>query len=151
MKTLSLRKEDVKRKWYVVDAQGKTLGRLATKIATTLSGKDKPFYTPHIDSGDFVVVVNAKDVFLSGQKREKKIYYRHSGYIGGLKETKAKDMLIKHPERVIKLAVKGMLQKNKLAAGMLRRLKVYKDKEHPHSAQNPEVLNMQFKAMTKSK
>jgi len=151
MKTLSLRKEDVKRKWYVVDAQGKTLGRLATKIATTLSGKDKPFYTPHIDSGDFVVVVNAKDVFLSGQKREKKIYYRHSGYIGGLKETKAKDMLIKHPERVIKLAVKGMLQKNKLAAGMLRRLKVYKDKEHPHNAQNPEVLNMQFKAMTKSK
>lgn len=142
MKTLSLRKEDVKRKWYIVDAQGKILGRLASKIATILSGKDKPFYTPHIDGGDFVIVVNAKDIFLSGQKREKKIYYRHSGYIGGLKETKAKDMLSKHPERVIKLAVKGMLQKNKLAAGMLRRLKVYKDKEHPHIAQNPEVLDV---------
>ena len=142
MKTLSLRKEDVKRKWYIVDAQGKILGRLASKIATILSGKDKPFYTPHIDGGDFVIVVNAKDIFLSGMKREKKIYYRYSGYIGGLKETKAKDMLSKHPERVIKLAVKGMLQKNKLAAGMLRRLKVYKDKKHPHITQNPEVLDV---------
>jgi len=140
MKTLSLRKEDVKRKWYIVDIQGKTLGRIATKIATILSGKDKPFYTPHVDNGDFVVVVNAKDVFLSGQKKEKKIYYRYSGYIGGLKEIKAKDMLKKHPERVIKLAVKGMLPKNKLASRMLRRLKVYKDKEHLHTAQNPEVL-----------
>ncbi|TES90624.1 MAG: 50S ribosomal protein L13, partial [Candidatus Cloacimonadota bacterium] len=133
MKTLSLRKEDVKRKWYIVDIQGKTLGRIATKIATILSGKDKPFYTPHVDNGDFVVVVNAKDVFLSGQKKEKKIYYRYSGYIGGLKEIKAKDMLKKHPERVIKLAVKGMLPKNKLASRMLRRLKVYKDKEHLHT------------------
>lgn len=142
MKTLSLRKEDVERKWYIINAEGKTLGRLATKIVTILSGKDKPFYTPHIDNGDFVVVVNAKEVFLSGQKKEKKIYYRYSGYIGGLKEIKAKEMLKNHPERVIKLAVKGMLPKNKLAARMLRRLKVYKNEVHPHTAQNPEVLKV---------
>ncbi len=142
MKTLSLRKEDVKRKWYLVDAQGKTLGRLATRIATILSGKEKPFYTPHVDNGDFVIVINAKDVFLSGQKREKKIYYRHSGYVGGLKEIKAKDMLSRHPDRVIRLAVKGMLPKNKLGTRMLRRLKVYKDIKQPHNAQNPEVLKL---------
>jgi len=142
MKTPSLRKEDVKRTWYVIDAQGKTLGRLATKIATMLSGKDKPFYTPHVDSGDFIIVLNAKDIYLSGQKREKKMYYRHSGYIGGLKEITAKEMLSKHPERVIMLAVKGMLPKNKLASRMLTRLKVYKDNNHPHSAQNPKTFDL---------
>jgi len=142
MKTLSLRKEDVKRKWYIVDATGKTLGRLATKIVKKLSGKDKSFYTPHIDSGDFVIVINAKDVFLSGQKKEQKIYYRHSGYTGGLKETSAKEMLDKHPERVITSAVKGMLPKNKLGTRMLKRLKVYRSALHPHSAQKPETLSL---------
>ncbi|MCK4233130.1 50S ribosomal protein L13 [candidate division WOR-3 bacterium] len=142
MKTLSLRKEDVERKWYLVDAKGKTLGRLATKIATMLSGKDKPSYTPHVDNGDFIVVINAKDIFLSGQKKEQKMYYRYSGYIGGLKEITAKEMLVKHPERVITLAVKGMLPKNKLAARMLKRLKVYKDSKQPHNSQNPKPLDM---------
>jgi len=142
MKTPSLRKEDVKRTWHIIDAQGKTLGRLATKIATMLSGKDKPFYTPHVDGGDFIIVLNAKDIYLSGQKREQKMYYRHSGYIGGLKEIKAKEMLAKHPERVIMLAVKGMLPKNKLASRMLTRLKVYKDNNHPHAAQNPKTFNL---------
>ncbi|OQX56386.1 MAG: 50S ribosomal protein L13 [Candidatus Cloacimonas sp. 4484_209] len=142
MKTLSLRKEDINRKWYVIDAKGKTLGRIATKIATLLMGKGKPSYTPHIDNGDFVVVINAKEVFLSGQKREQKRYYRYSGYIGGLRETTAKDMLKKHPERVIRLAVKGMLPKNKLGDRMLKRLKVYKDELHPHAVQKPEVLEV---------
>ncbi|TET16640.1 MAG: 50S ribosomal protein L13 [Candidatus Cloacimonadota bacterium] len=142
MKTPSLRKEDVKRTWHIIDAQGKTLGRLATKIATMLSGKDKPFYTPHVDGGDFIIVLNAKDIYLSGQKREQKMYYRHSGYIGGLKEIKAKEMLAKHPERVIMLAVKGMLPKNKLASRMLTRLKVYKDNNHPHAAQSPKTFNL---------
>jgi large subunit ribosomal protein L13 len=142
MKTASLRKEDVVRKWYIVSADGKALGRLATKIATVLSGKHKPFYTPHVDGGDFVVVLNAKRVHLTGQKRSQKMYYHHSGYIGGLRETKAREMIDKHPERVIKLAVKGMLPKNKLASGMLRRLKVYSDATHPHACQNPEALDV---------
>jgi len=142
MKTMSLRKEDVQRKWYIVDAKDKTLGRLATRIATVLSGKDKPFYTNHVDNGDFVIVLNSKDVFLSGQKSEKKMYYRHSGYIGGLTETKAKDMLTKHPERIVQFAVKGMLPKNKLGDRMLTRLKVYKNSQHPHSSQKPEVLKV---------
>jgi large subunit ribosomal protein L13 len=137
MKTLSLRKEDVERKWYVIDAQGKILGRLSTKIATILSGKNKPSYTPHVDNGDFVIVLNAKEIVLTGQKKDQKVYYRHSGYIGGLKETKAKDMLDKHPERVIFSAVKGMLPKNKLGERMLKRLKVYKDTTHPHGSQKP--------------
>jgi large subunit ribosomal protein L13 len=142
MKTASLRKEDVIRKWYIVDAEGKVLGRLATKIATLLSGKHKPFYTPHVDGGDFVIVLNAKRVQLTGQKREQKVYYRHSGYVGGLTEIKAREMIDKHPERVIKLAVKGMLPKNKLASRMLRRLKVYSDVIHPHESQKPETLNI---------
>jgi large subunit ribosomal protein L13 len=142
MKTAALRKEDVKRKWHIVDAKGKVLGRLATKLATVLSGKDKPFYSPHVDGGDFVIVLNAKHVQLTGQKREQKMYYRHSGYVGGLKEIKARQMLDTHPERVIKLAVKGMLPKNKLASRMLRRLKVYKNGTHPHGSQKPEILNL---------
>ncbi len=142
MKTVSLRKEDVKRKWYVVDAKEKTLGRLSTRIATLLSGKDKPLYTNHVDNGDFVIVLNSKDIFLSGQKQQKKNYYSYSGYIGGLRKINAGDMLKKHPERIIKLAVKGMLPKNKLGDRMLKRLKVYKDSQHPHTAQNPEVLKI---------
>jgi large subunit ribosomal protein L13 len=142
MKTAALRKEDVKRKWHIVDAKGKVLGRLATKLATVLSGKDKPFYSPHVDGGDFVIVLNAKHVLLTGQKREQKMYYRHSGYVGGLKEIKARQMLDTHPDRVIKLAVKGMLPKNKLASRMLSRLKVYKNGTHPHESQKPEILNL---------
>ena len=142
MKTASLRKEDVVRKWFIVDAEGKVLGRLATKIATVLSGKNKAFYTAHVDGGDFVVVLNAKRVHLTGRKREQKVYYRHSGYVGGLRETTAREMLEKHPERVIKLAVKGMLPKNKLASRMLRRLKVYSDTIHPHESQKAEILNI---------
>ena len=142
MKTASLRKEDVKRKWHIVDAQGKVLGRLATKIATVLSGKDKPFYTNHVDGGDFVIVLNAKLVHLTGQKRDQKMYYRHSGYVGGLKEIKAREMLDKHPERVIKLAVKGMLPKNKLGRKIFKNLKVYTGPEHPHTAQKPEKLDI---------
>jgi large subunit ribosomal protein L13 len=142
MKTAALRKEDVKRKWHIVDAKGKVLGRLATKLAAVLSGKDKPFYSPHVDGGDFVIVLNAKHVLLTGQKREQKMYYRHSGYVGGLKEIKARQMLDTHPDRVIKLAVKGMLPKNKLASRMLSRLKVYKNGTHPHESQKPEILNL---------
>lgn len=142
MKTASLRKEDVVRKWYIIDAEGKVLGRLSTRIATVLSGKNKPFYSPHVDGGDFVIVLNAKRVQLTGAKREKKVYYRHSGYVGGLREMKAREMLDKHPDRVIKLAVKGMLPKNKLASRMLRRLKVYPDTAHPHASQSPEALSI---------
>lgn len=142
MKTASKRKEDVVRKWYIVDAEGKVLGRLSTRIATVLSGKHKPFYTPHVDGGDFVVVLNAKKVLLTGQKLQQKTYYRHSGYVGGLRETKAKEMLARHPERVIMIAVKGMLPKNKLGARMLRRLKVYSDSTHPHASQTMETLKI---------
>jgi large subunit ribosomal protein L13 len=142
MKTPSLRKEDVKRKWYVVDAKGKTLGRFASKIATILSGKNKSFYTPHVDSGDFVIVLNAAHIFIPEKKKEQKVYYHHSGYVGGMKKTKAKVMLKKHPERVIKLAVKGMLPKNKLGSRMLKRLRVYKDDKHPHQSQKTEVLEL---------
>lgn len=142
MKTPSLRKEDVKRKWFIVDAKGKTLGRFASKIATILSGKNKPFYTPHVDSGDFVIVLNAAEIFLPEKKKEQKMYYHHSGYIGGMKKTTAKEMLKKHPERVIKLAVKGMLPKNKLGRRMIKRLRVYKDDKHPHKAQKTEVLDL---------
>ncbi len=142
MKTASIRKEDVERKWYIVDADGKVLGRLATRLATVLSGKHKSFYTPHIDGGDYVVVLNAAKVLLTGQKRQQKTYYHHSGYVGGLRETKAKDMLAKHPDRVIKHAVKGMLPKNKLGTQMLRRLKVYGDSAHPHASQKMETLKI---------
>ena len=142
MKTAALRKEDVKRKWHIVDAKGKVLGRLATRLATVLSGKHKPLYSPHVDGGDFVIVLNAKHVQLTGQKREQKMYYRHSGYVGGLKEIRVRQMLDTHPERVIKLAVKGMLPKNKLASRMLRRLKVYRDGTHPHESQKPEILSL---------
>ncbi len=139
-KTYFAKKEEVERKWYVVDASGKALGRLAREIAVVLRGKNKPTYTPFVDTGDYVIVVNAEKVALTGNKMNDKFYYRHSGYLGNLKKTSAKDMLQKHPEKVIKLAVRGMMPKGVLGRHMLKKLKVYRGPEHPHQAQKPETL-----------
>jgi large subunit ribosomal protein L13 len=128
------------REWVLVDAGGKTLGRLATQIADALRGKGKPEYTPHIDTGDFVVVINARDVVVSGNKRADKLYLRHSGYPGGLRTRTFEDMITKRPEEVIRLAVKGMLPRNRLARQQLRKLKIYAGPEHPHEAQRPRPL-----------
>ncbi|PRX39357.1 LSU ribosomal protein L13P [Planifilum fimeticola] len=133
---------EVERKWYVVDAKGKTLGRLASEVAALLRGKHKPQFTPHVDTGDFVIVINAKDVQLTGKKLSNKIYYRHSGWPGGLKMTNAADMRNTRPERMIELAVKGMLPKTSLGRRQLRKLKVYAGPEHPHQAQQPEVWEL---------
>lgn len=132
---------DIQRKWHLIDAKDKVLGRLATRIAMLLMGKRKPNYTPHLDQGDFVVVINAEKVKLTGKKLQGKIYYSHSGYPGGLKEKTAEELLKKHPERVIELAVKRMLPKNKLGRKMLKRLKVYAGERHPHQAQNPHRID----------
>ncbi len=137
MKTYMAKFEPEKRKWYLIDAKGKVLGRLATQIANVLRGKNKPTFTPHVDCGDFVVVINAKYVKLTGKKWEQKKYYRHSGYIGGLKEIKASHMAKRFPEGLIIHAVKGMLPKNRLANRLITKLKVYPEAEHPHKAQNP--------------
>ncbi len=142
MKTFMLRKEDVQRDWYVVDATGKTLGRLASEIARILMGKHKPTYTPHVDNGDFIIVVNAEKIHVTGKKLDKKIYYKHTGYMGHLKETTLREMLQKKPEEVIRLAVRGMLPKNKLRDRRMKRLKVYAGPEHPHAAQNPKPLEL---------
>jgi len=142
MKTLSAKKEDVERKWYLVDAEGQVLGRLATHLASILTGKTKPIYTPHVDTGDFVVVVNADRIRLTGKKLEKKVYYWHTGYPGGIKDISAKDLLAKKPERVLKHAVKGMLPKNPLGRQMFKKLKVYAGPDHPHQAQEPEPLKI---------
>ena len=140
MKTYNAKPGEIARHWYVVDADGQTLGRLATRIADQLRGKGKPEYTPHVDTGDFVIVVNAEKVRVTGKKLEQKIYYRHSGYPGGLRERTLAEQLARRPEEVIRKAVKGMLPKNKLAAAQLRKLKVYAGPEHPHAAQNPAPL-----------
>lgn len=140
MKTYTPRAEEVRKEWYLVDAEGQTLGRLATRIADALTGKRKPIYAPHLDVGDFVVVVNAEKVRLTGRKLDQKAYHRHSGYPGGLRSIPARELLRKHPERVLRLAVKGMLPKNKLRRVRLRKLKVYAGPEHPHSAQQPRPL-----------
>ncbi len=142
MKTYMAKFEPDKRPWYLIDAKGKTLGRIATRIAVLLRGKDKPTFTPNVDCGAFVVVVNAKHVKLTGGKLDKKKYYRHSGYIGGLKEISARKMLKEHPERVIVHAVKGMLPKSRLANRLITKLKVYADEEHPHKAQNPVKIEV---------
>ena len=142
MKTFMLKKEEVQREWYVVDATGKTLGRLASEIAKILIGKQKPTYTPHVDNGDFVVVINADKIHVTGKKLDKKVYYKHTGYMGHLKETTLREMLQKKPEEVIRLAVRGMLPKNKLRDRRMKRLKVYAAPEHPHSAQNPKPLEL---------
>jgi large subunit ribosomal protein L13 len=140
MKTFLPKVKDLERKWYLVDANGQVLGRLASEIAFVLMGKRKPTYTDFLDGGDFVIVVNAEKVKMTGKKWDEKAYYSHSGYPGGLKEVSAKRMLEKHPERIVQFAVKGMLPKNKLGRRMLKRLKVYSGEEHPHTAQQPEAL-----------
>lgn len=140
--TPSTRPQDVQHDWYVIDAENKTLGRLATEVARRLRGKHKPEYTPHVDTGDYIVVVNAEKVAVTGNKMADKMYYRHTGYIGNLKSTNLADLLAKHPERVIEIAVKGMLPKNPLGRAMYRKLKVYAGGEHPHTAQQPVALEL---------
>jgi large subunit ribosomal protein L13 len=142
MKTYSVKAGEIERHWFVVDAQGKILGRLATEVARILRGKHKPIYTPHLDTGDFVVVINADKVALSGRKADQKEYFRHTGFMGGEKFIPFRRMLEKHPERVIELAVKGMLPKNALGKQMRKKLKVYAGTDHPHQAQQPETLNI---------
>ena len=141
MKTFSLKNTEVSRDWVLFDASGKILGRFATKIADKLRGKDKPTFTPHVDGGDFVVVINADKVKVTGNKAEQKKYYKHSLYPGGLKEKSYKEVLESTPERIIKNAVKGMLPKNKLGKSIIKKLKVYSGSEHPHESQNPSVWN----------
>lgn len=140
MKTYVANPETRERNWLVVDASGETLGRLATQIAGRLRGKHKPEYTPHCDVGDFVVVINAEKIAVTGKKRQEKLYHRHSGYPGGLRTRTLNDMLERKPEEVIRLAVKGMLPRNRLARAQLRKLKVYAGPEHPHAAQQPEKM-----------
>ena len=140
MKSFIAKPAEVERKWYVVDAEGKTLGRLASEVASILRGKKKPTYTPHVDCGDYVIVVNAEKIAVTGKKLDQKIYYRHSEYVGGMKETTLKEMLAKHPERVIEHAVKGMLPKGPLGREMYKKLFVYAGPDHKHAAQKPEAL-----------
>ena len=142
MKTYTANAQTVDRQWLIVDAAGATLGRLAVELAKRLRGKHKPEYTPHVDTGDYIVVVNAEKVRVTGNKGKGKIYYRHTGYPGGLKEASFDKMIERHPERVIELAVKGMLPKNPLGRAMYRKLKVYAGTEHPHAAQNPVELKV---------
>lgn len=142
MRTYMPKAAEVQREWYVVDAAGKTLGRLATRIATMLRGKHKPTYTPFLDMGDYIIVVNADKVVLTGNKAEEKVYYRHSGYLGGLKEISFEQMMATHPERVIRRAVRGMLPHNRLGRAMLKKLKVYAGPDHPHQAQQPKRLDL---------
>ncbi len=143
MNTFMQKKETVNRKWYVIDAEGVVLGRLATKVANVLSGKHKPTYTPHIDCGDYVIVVNAEKVKLTGNKLNDKKYYNHSGYVGGLRERNAKTMIENYPEEMIERAVKGMLPKGALGADMYRKLFVYAGPEHKHEAQKPIEMKVQ--------
>ena len=142
MKTYSVKADEIQREWYLIDAEGKTLGRLASEIAKILRGKHKPIYSPHLDCGDYVIVINAEKIRVTGRKLDQKIYYRHSGYPGGLKSITLREQLAKHPERVIKAAVKGMLPKNRLGRKMLKKLKVYAGASHPHQAQQPKVLEL---------
>jgi len=142
MKTFTAKPETVQRDWYVVDAEGKTLGRLATELASRLRGKHKAEYTPHVDTGDYIIVLNAEKVAVTGNKREDKIYYRHTGFVGGIKQATFEEMIARSPERVIEIAVKGMLPKGPLGRAMFRKLKVYAGNEHNHAAQQPQVLDI---------
>ena len=142
MRTFSAKSETVEHGWYVVDAAGQTLGRLASELAKRLRGKHKAIFTPHVDTGDYLVVINAKDIKVTGKKLTDKIYYRHSGYTGGMKEIRLKDELAKHPERVIENAVKGMLPKNPLGRDMLEKLRIFAGSEHLHDAQQPVALEL---------
>ena len=140
MKTYMANPNKIERKWYVVDATDKTLGRLTSEIAKVLRGKNKPVYTPHIDTGDYVIVVNAEKIAVTGKKLDQKVYYHHSDYVGGMKESTLREMMAKKPEQVIELAVKGMLPKGPLGRSMIKKLHVYAGPEHDHQAQKPEVL-----------
>lgn len=142
MKTWNAKPNELEKRWYVVDADGKTLGRLSTLIADTLRGKTKPTYTPHVDTGDFVIVVNAEKIAVTGNKLDEKMYYRHSAYPGGLKQRTLRQQLDKRPTDVIRIAVKGMLPKNKLASAQLTKLKIYAGPDHPHEAQAPVPLEV---------
>jgi len=142
MKTLSAKPETVKRDWYVVDAAGKTLGRLSTEIARRLRGKHKPEFTPHVDTGDYIVVLNAEKVRVTGKKAKAKQYYRHTGYPGGIRSVSFETLIQQHPERAIETAVKGMLPRGPLGRAMFKKLKVYAGNEHPHAAQQPQVLEI---------
>lgn len=141
--TYSAKQSDIEGKWWIVDAEGMVLGRLATVIASRIRGKHNPLFTPHVDTGDSVIVINAEKIVLTGRKMEQKKYYRHSGYIGGLKTTSAREMLERKPQEMIRLAVKGMLPKNRLGYRLIQKLKVYAGNQHPHVAQKPEVLELQ--------
>jgi large subunit ribosomal protein L13 len=143
MKTYNAKPGEIAREWYLVDADGQTLGRLATRIADTLRGKRKPQYTPHVDTGDFVIVVNAEKIAVTGNKLDQKRYYRHSGYPGGLRTRTLRDQLDRRPTEVLRVAVKGMLPKNRLARRQLTKLKIYAGPEHPHAAQNPRPLDLE--------
>ncbi len=145
MKTLLPKVNEIQKKWFVVDASGKVLGRLATQLATRLRGKHRPDFTPHLDTGDFIIVINAEKVKLTGNKLDKKMYHRHSGYLGGLKSINARTMLDKKPEEVIRLAVKRMMPKNKLARQQMKKLKIYRGAAHPHQAQMPEPLEISIR------
>src|ERR687883_78689 len=142
MKTWNAKQGEIERRWYVVDAQGQTLGRLATRIADTLRGKSKPEYTPHVDTGDFVVVVNAEKIGVTGSKLDDKMYHRHSGYPGGLRSRTLREQLERRPTEVLRKAVKGMLPRNRLSRAQLTKLKIYAGPEHPHAAQAPEPLEV---------
>jgi large subunit ribosomal protein L13 len=142
MKTFVAKEKEVQKKWYLVDAENKVVGRIATQIAMRLRGKHKPIFTPHADTGDFVVVINADKVALTGRKWDNKFYYRYSGYIGGLKETSAKKLLETKPENILRFAVRGMLPKNSLGRRQLKKLKIYVGPEHPHQAQKPTLLEI---------
>jgi large subunit ribosomal protein L13 len=142
MKTYQAKKEELRPQWYLVNAEGKVLGRLASKLASLLRGKGKPIYTPHLDTGDFVVVVNAEKVLLTGKKMKDKIYYHHTGYPGGIKSITAEKLMAKKPTELIRIAVKGMLPKNSLGRKMFRKLKVYAGPTHPHEAQRPKMINL---------
>jgi len=142
MKTYNAKHEDMVKDWYLIDAEGQILGRLASEIARRLRGKHKPIYTPHVDAGDFVIVLNAGKVSLTGKKMSDKVYYHHSGYPGGLRETSAGKMLQDNPEKVLFFAVRGMLPKNSLGRKMLKKLKIYTGNDHPHEAQCPQVIKL---------
>lgn len=142
IKTFIAKKEDVQRDWYVIDATDRVLGRMASRIAMILQGKTKPIYTPHVDTGDFVIVTNAEKIKLTGNKMKEKVYYTHSGYPGGFKEIPIKKWMEKHPDRIVKLAVKRMLPKTKLGSAMLNKLKIYAGPDHSHEAQQPKTLEI---------
>ncbi len=142
IKTFIAKKEDIQRDWYLIDATDKVLGRMASRIAMILQGKTKPIYTPHVDTGDFVIVTNARKIKLTGNKMKEKVYYTHSGYPGGFKEITIKKWMEKHPDRVVNLAVKRMLPKTKLGSAMLKKLKVYAGSDHSHEAQQPKTLEI---------